>query len=92
MRQTLDALPGFEGDANPVPGRVAGSPYRSARLRARGTLSTSQRPQRMDIAAFQRSSQVTYSALAFENARVRSRSTDRTVTRMLASLRAQPPD
>lgn len=91
VQQILRALPGFEGDASPMVRRVTGSPYRSARLRARGTVSTSDRPQRIEIAAFHRSGLVTYSALAFRNARVRSRTDDRTVARVLASLRAQPP-
>jgi hypothetical protein len=91
-RRTLDHLPGFRGRVRRRARRVRGSPYRSARVEARGRVSTSKVLQRISAAVFQRPGQVTYEVLVFRNARVRPRFNDPVVERMLRSFRAQAPD
>lgn len=86
-REILAALPGFEGSTSPGAGRVAGSPYRTAVVRATGTVKTSRAAQRITVAVLRRPRRVTYSAVAFSEP-----SADEAVLlRMLGTLRGRPP-
>ena len=87
-RQTLGSLPGFEGSVDSRVRPVRGSPYRSARVEAVGRVASSPRTQRVSVAAFQIPNLVTYSAIGFRNARVAPTFNDRTLARVLATLRA----
>jgi hypothetical protein len=90
-RDVIAALPGFEGDVTVKDSDVAGSPYETAIAEGSGTVKTSGVAQRIEVAAFQRPRQVTYSAVIFRNARARPVPGRATVARMLRSFRAQPP-
>jgi hypothetical protein len=90
-RRTLEALPGFEGSVAPGTRRVRGSPYDTARVDGSGTVRTSRRPQRIAVAAYHRRLTVTYVAVVFRNPRVDPRVDERTVRRILRTLRARPP-
>jgi hypothetical protein len=90
-RRTLTGLPSFDGPPPHAVGRVRGSPYESAQVESTGRLATSARPQRVSVAVLQRPGQVTYTAVAFRNARVRPHLHDRTLGRLLATFRARPP-
>jgi hypothetical protein len=91
VRRTLAALPEFEGSFAPAAARVPGSPYRSARIDGQGEVESSPRSQRITVAAFQRPGLVTYVAVVFRNPVVDPRFDEPRVTRVLRSLRAQPP-
>jgi hypothetical protein len=82
-RDTLMALPGFEGTVDAEPSRVRGSPYPSAQVQGRGRLPRSRAQQLITVAAFHRTGRVTYAAVAF-----RQRQTPAVaVQRMLATVR-----
>ena len=91
-RQTIRALPGFKGSIRKRSRRVPRSPYRTARVEARGRLRTSKIRQRITAAVYQRPDVVTYEILVFRNAEVRPRFNDPIVDRLLRSFRAQAPD
>ena len=91
-RETIESLPGFRGRLRGRTGRVRGSPYRTARVDARGRVAGSGVPQRITAAVYQRPGLVTYAVLVFRNARVRPRFNDAAIERLLRSLRAQAPD
>lgn len=86
-RDTLAALPGFEGSTDDGAGRVPGSPYRTAVVRATGTVRASRRPQRITVAVLRRAGRATYSAVAFSE----PSAGEEVVLRMLGTLRASPP-
>lgn len=86
-RETLAALPRFQGSAEPGADRVPGSPYRSSVVRATGTVKTSPIAQRISVAVLQRPRRVTYSAVVFSDPAVG----DKVVLRMLGTLRGRPP-
>jgi hypothetical protein len=88
-RQTLDKLPGFEGAASPAARRVPGAYYRSAEVSGGGRVGGSRTSELITIAAFHRPGLVTYAAVVFRNARVRSAADDATLARMLRTFRAQ---
>ena len=90
-RDVIAALPGFEGDVTVKDASVAGSPYETAIAEGSGTVKTSGVAQRIDVAAFHRPRQVTYTAVIFRNARARPVPGRATVARMLRTFRAQPP-
>jgi hypothetical protein len=90
-RQTLEALPEFEGSLSPASRRVRGSPYESARVEGRGSVRTSKRPQRITVVAYRRPQLVTYAAVAFRNPRFDPRFDEPAFSRMLRTLRARPP-
>jgi hypothetical protein len=90
-RRTLESLPGFAGRLRRRVGRVRGSPYRSAVVEATGTVNTTSRPQRISVAAFRDDGRATYTAIVFRNARVKPRFNDRTIARVLRTLRARAP-
>lgn len=90
-RQALAGLPGLER-AQRRPAGAVRSPYENASLEATGTPAASRRPQRVRVTVFRRPGQVTYTAIAFRNARVRPRRHDRALDRLLASFRARPPE
>jgi hypothetical protein len=90
-RGVIAALPGFEGVVSVKDTRIAGSPYRTAIAAGSGTVRTSGVAQRIEVAAFHRPRQVTYSAVIFRNAQVRPVPGRATVARMLRTFRAQPP-
>jgi hypothetical protein len=82
-RDTLAALPNFEGTVDPEPGRVRGSPYPSAQVEGSGRLPRTRAEQLITVAAFHRAGRVTYAVVAF-----RQRQTPgTTVQRMLATVR-----
>jgi hypothetical protein len=89
--RTLDALPDFEGSVTPRARRVRGSPYRSARVDALGTIRTSKRPQRIMVAAFQRPGHVEYALVAFFNPKLPTAFFEPKLRRILRSFRGQPP-
>jgi hypothetical protein len=89
-RQTLEALPDFEGSLTPTAKRIRGSPYRSARLDGEGSLKTSRRPDRITVVAFQRPGRVTYVAVIFRNPRIDPRYDEPRLGRILRSFRARP--
>ena len=91
-RQTIEHLPGFRGRVRRRGRKIRGSPYRTARVDARGRLRTSAVPQRITAAVYQRPGFVTYELLVFRNARVQPRFNDPVVERLLRSFRAQAPD
>jgi len=91
-RETIENLPGFRGRLSAGARRVRGSPYRTARVDARGRVRASKVPQRITAAVYQRPGLVTYAVLVFRNAKVRPRFNDPVVERLLRSLRAQAPD
>lgn len=91
-RQTIRHLPGFRGRVGRGTRRVGGSPYRTARVEARGRVRTSPVLQRITAAVYQRPGFVTYELLVFRNARVRPRFNELVVRRLLRSFRAQAPD
>lgn len=90
-REVIAALPGFEGAVSVKDARIAGSPYETAIAAGSGTVRTSGVAQRIEVAAFHRPGQVTYSAVIFRNARARPVPGRATVARMLRTFRAQPP-
>jgi hypothetical protein len=90
-RDVIAALPGFEGDVTVKDGRIAGSPYETARAEGSGTVKTSGVAQRIEVAVFHRRRQVTYTAVIFRNARAQPVPGRATVARMLRTFRAQPP-
>ena len=90
-RDVIAALPGFEGKVSLKDGRIGGSPYGTAIAKGSGTVKTSGVAQRIEVAAFHRPRQVTYTAVIFRNARARPVPGRATVARMLRSFRAQPP-
>ena len=89
-REVIASLPGFEGAVSVKDAQVAGSPYETAVAEGTGTVKTSSVAQRIEVAAFHRPRQVTYSAVIFRNARARPPPGRATVARMLRSFRAQP--
>lgn len=91
-RQTIEHLPGFRGRVQRRSRKVRGSPYRTARVDAKGRLRTSAVRQRITAAVYQRPGFVTYELLVFRNARVRPHFNDPVVERLLRSFRAQAPD
>ena len=91
-RETIESLPGFRGRLRGGTRRVRGSPYRTARVDARGRVRDSRVPQRITAAVYQRPGLVTYAVLVFRNAEVRPRFNDPVVERLLRSLRAQAAD
>ena len=90
-RAVIAALPGFEGSVAVRDTRISGSPYETAVATGSGTVKTSGVPQRIEVAAFHRPRQATYSAVVFRNARARPVPGRRTVERMLRSFRTQAP-
>ena len=90
-RRTVEALPGFEGSISIRVRPVRGSPYRTARVEASGTVRTSRRAQRITVVAFQRPGQATYAAVVFRNPRFDPRFDEPALSRMLRTLRARPP-
>jgi hypothetical protein len=90
-RQTLDALPEFEGSVLPAATRVHRSPYRNARVDGAGTLKTSKRPERIAVVAYRRPKKVTYALVAFFNPKLPGSYYEPTLRRVLRSLRGQPP-
>lgn len=85
--ETLESLGLLQPDSGePVPG----SPYESARAEATGPVPTTERLQRVVVAAFHLPGRATYAAVAFRNASRRPRAHERTLERMLATLRAGP--
>jgi hypothetical protein len=91
-RQTIESLPDFEGSISPTPRRIQGPPYRNARLDGVGQVATAPRSQRIAVAAYHRPDQVTYTAVVFRNVSVDPRVHERTISRILASFRARPPE
>jgi hypothetical protein len=89
-RRTLEALPDFEGSVLPRVRRVRGSPYRSSRVNAIGSLRTSKRSQRITVVAYQRPGLVTYALVAFANRKAPPGFFEPRLRRVLRSLRAQP--
>jgi hypothetical protein len=90
-RLTLQSLPEFEGRLSARTRRLAGTPYRSARVEGSGTVSGARRPQRITVAAFARPGRVTYAAVVFRDPRVTPRFDERIVELMLRTFRARPP-
>lgn len=90
-RRTLESLPGFKGAIGRRVRRVRGSPYPSAVVEGSGTVNATTRPQRISVAAFRRPHSATYTAIVFRNAVVRPRLNDRTIARILATLREGRP-
>ena len=88
-RRTLRSLPGLEGKVAPRARRVRGSPYPSAIVEARGTVSSTTRPQLISVAVFRQGDQAMLTAIVFRNARVTPHFNDRTIRRMLGTLRGQ---
>jgi hypothetical protein len=88
-RRTIAALPGFEGRVSPRVRRVRGTPFRTARVDARGKVRTSRRPQRISVATYQQPGLATFAVVVFGNARARLRRDEAIVDRMLPTLRAQ---
>jgi hypothetical protein len=70
---------------------VKGSPYKSKRVDGRGRLRSNHRAQVVTVASFHRSGQVTYTVVAFRNARVLPRFHQGELSKALATLRAMPP-
>jgi len=68
-------------------GRVSGSPYRTAVVRASGSVKRSPIPQLITVAVLQRPRKVTYSAVAFTD----PAAGDALVLRLLGTFRARPP-
>ena len=91
-RRTIKSLPGFRGRISRRAGRIPGTPYRTARVEARGRVANSRVVQRITAAVFQRPRRAIYEVLVFRNAKVRPRFNDPVVERMLRSFRAQAPD
>ena len=89
-REVIASLPGFEGAVSVKDAEIAGSPYETAIAEGSGTVRTSGVAQRIEVAAFHRPGQVTYSAVIFRNARARPVPGRATVARMLRTFRAQP--
>jgi hypothetical protein len=90
-KQTLEALPDFEGSETASARRVRGSPYRSARVDGAGTLKTSKRPQRIVVVAYRRPKKVMYALVGFFNPKLPASFYEPTLRRVLRSLRGQPP-
>ena len=91
-RRTLESLPGFKGAIRRRVRRVRRSPYPSAVVDGSGTVTTTTtRPQRISVAAFRRPHSATNTAVVFCNALVRPRLNDRTIARILATLREGRP-
>ena len=90
-RTTLEELPGFEGSVSASPRRVRGTPYPAVRVDGLGSVRTSRTPQRITVAAYHREGVATYAAVVFRNATVRSRTDERTIDRMLRTVRAGAP-
>ena len=90
-RSVISALPGFEGAISVNDVKIAGSPYRTGIAAGSGTVKTSGVAQRIEVAAFHRPREVTYSAVIFRNAQARPVPGRRTVARMLRTFRAQRP-
>lgn len=90
-RDTIASLPGYRQLAARGVRPVDGSPYESARADGAGTRESAERRQRVTAAAFRRPGQVTYAAVAFRDARGSGRMEARRLDRLLASLRARPP-
>ena len=86
-RQTLLNLPDFEGDVRPGTRRLRGSPYRTARVEAVGTVRTSRRLQRITVVVYRVPRRVTYTAVVFRNPRLTPAFDDSAVNRMLGTLR-----
>ncbi len=82
-RDTLTALPGFEGSVDAEPRRVRGSPYPSAQVQGRGRLTRGRSEQLITVAAFHRAGRVTYAVVAFRQTQTPAA----TVERMLATVR-----
>ena len=91
-RATIENLPGFRGRVPERTRPVGGSPYKTARVDARGRVETSKLPQRITAAVYQRPGLVTFAVLVFRNAKVKPRFNDPVVERLLHSFRAQAPD
>jgi len=73
-RETLSGIPGFRRKLQARAARaVRGSPYDAVVASARGTFAATRRPQLIDSAALRRARLVTYSVIAFRNARVAPR-------------------
>ena len=90
-RRTIRSLPGFRGRVQRRARRVRGSPYPSAVLDGRGTVSSTSRPQVISVAVFRDEGRASYSAIVFRNARVKPRFNDRTIARILPTLRGRAP-
>ncbi len=90
-RQTLEALPEFEGSELPGSRRVHRSPYKSARVDGAGSFKNSKRPQRIAVVAYRRPGQVTYALVAFFNPKLPAAYYEPSLRRVLRSFRAQPP-
>ena len=86
-RRTIRSLTGFRGTVQRRVGRVRGSPYPNAVVDADGTVKSTSRPQRISVAVF-RHDEVSYTAIVFRNARVKPRFNDRTIARVLRTVRA----
>jgi len=90
-RRAFRALPGFEKLKARAAGRVARSPYPSARVDGIGTLAEGRRRQRITVAAFRRPDRVTYAIVAFSALTGRAPVHARELRLLLASLRARRP-
>jgi hypothetical protein len=84
----MRSLPGFNGTIRRRVGRVRGSPYPNAVVEGSGAVSSTTRPQRISVAVFRQPRRATYAAIVFRNARVQPRFNDRTIRRLLGTLRA----
>lgn len=89
--ETFTSLSGFRDLEIAERGEVEGSPYGTALVEGRGVLEPGGREQLISVAAIQRPGQVTFTAVAFVNARVLPRLHARDLDRILASLRARTP-
>lgn len=90
--ETMRKLPGFTEPLKPRrEKKVKGSPYRSAEVQGKGRLRANRRRQLVTVVAFHRPGQVTYTVVAFRNARVLPRFHERELREALASFRARPP-
>jgi hypothetical protein len=85
-RDTLEALPDFEGSARVRTVSVRGSPYNSARLEGAGRVRSGRTIQGISVAAFHLSGKATFAVIVFRNLGAVPGDA-RTVDRMLASLR-----
>lgn len=90
-RRTFRALPGFRHLKLSARGRVARSPYPSARIDGTGTLTETRQRERITVAAFRRPGHVTYTVIAFSANVGRTPAHAGELKLLLASLRARRP-
>lgn len=87
---TLRQIPGFDGHPGRVR-RVRGSRYPAVQVTGTGRVRGSRARQRVTVASLRRRGFVTFTVIAFRNARVRPRFNDAVIERIVRSLRGQAP-